>query len=131
MQPHRWPPTRLLCPWDSPGKNTGVGCHFLLQGKRKISTEVDIPTTSVNSLLLYPFSDCIFRYVGVIILIPHFNWTWMSFLLLFFILFYLFKFYSKSISGSIIGNLSFEFISSKDLREKSNDQLERYAEDIL
>ena len=26
-------PTRLLCPWDSPGKNTGVGCHFLLQLK--------------------------------------------------------------------------------------------------
>ena len=25
-------PARLLCPWDSPGKNTGVGCHFLLQG---------------------------------------------------------------------------------------------------
>ena len=25
-------PTRLLCPWDSPGKDTGVGCHFLLQG---------------------------------------------------------------------------------------------------
>ena len=24
--------TRLLCPWDSPGKNTGEGCHFLLQG---------------------------------------------------------------------------------------------------
>ena len=23
---------KLLCPWDSPGKNTGVGCHFLLQG---------------------------------------------------------------------------------------------------
>ena len=29
--PHRWQPNRLLCPWDSPGKNTGVGCHFLLQ----------------------------------------------------------------------------------------------------
>ena len=25
-------PTRLLCPWDFPGKNTGVGCHLLLQG---------------------------------------------------------------------------------------------------
>ena len=25
-------PTRLLCPWDFPGKNTGVGCHFLPQG---------------------------------------------------------------------------------------------------
>ena len=31
MRPHRWKPTRLSCPWDSPGKNTGVGCHFLLQ----------------------------------------------------------------------------------------------------
>ena len=30
-QPHRRQPTRLPCPWDSPGKNTGVGCHFLLQ----------------------------------------------------------------------------------------------------
>ena len=26
-----WQPTRLPRPWDSPGKNTGVGCHFLLQ----------------------------------------------------------------------------------------------------
>ena len=25
-------PTRLLCPWDFPGKNTGVGCHYLFQG---------------------------------------------------------------------------------------------------
>ena len=30
VQPHRWQPTRLPRPWDSPGKNTGVGCHFLL-----------------------------------------------------------------------------------------------------
>ena len=29
--PHRQQPTRLPCPWDSPGKNIGVGCHFLLQ----------------------------------------------------------------------------------------------------
>ena len=29
--PHGWKPTRLPRPWDSPGKNTGVGCHFLLQ----------------------------------------------------------------------------------------------------
>ena len=28
---HRWQPTRLLCSWDSPGRNTGVGCHFLPQ----------------------------------------------------------------------------------------------------
>ena len=29
---HGLGPTRFLCPWDSPGKNTGVGCHSLLQG---------------------------------------------------------------------------------------------------
>ena len=31
LRPHRWQPTRPPRPWDSPGKNTGVGCHFLLQ----------------------------------------------------------------------------------------------------
>ena len=31
VQPHTQQPTRLPCPWDSPVKNTGVGCHFLLQ----------------------------------------------------------------------------------------------------
>ena len=31
VRPHRQQPTRLPCPWDSPGKNTGVGCYFLLQ----------------------------------------------------------------------------------------------------
>ena len=30
MRPHRWQPTRLRRPWDSPGKNTGLSCHFLL-----------------------------------------------------------------------------------------------------
>ena len=43
VQPHRlWQPARLPRPWDSPGKNTGVGCHFLLQCmKVKSETEVD------------------------------------------------------------------------------------------
>ena len=39
MSDSLWPqglkPTRLLCPWDFPGKNTGVGCHFLLQGSSR------------------------------------------------------------------------------------------------
>ena len=49
MQPHRRQPTRLPHPWDSPGKNTGVGCHFLLQCmKVKIESEVaqSCPTLS-------------------------------------------------------------------------------------
>ena len=32
LRPNGLYPARLLCPWDSPGKNTGVGCHALLQG---------------------------------------------------------------------------------------------------
>ena len=39
--PHRRQPTRLPCPWDSPGKNTGVGCHFLLQCM-KVKTESEV-----------------------------------------------------------------------------------------
>ena len=49
VQPHRRQPTRLCCPWDSPGKNTGVGCHFLLQCmKVKSKSEVaqSCPTLS-------------------------------------------------------------------------------------
>ena len=49
VRPHRWQPTRLLCPWDPPGKNTGVGCHFLLQCiKVKSESEVaqSCPTLS-------------------------------------------------------------------------------------
>ena len=32
LRPHGLQPARLLCPWDSPGKNIAVGCHLLLQG---------------------------------------------------------------------------------------------------
>ena len=41
MRPHRWQPTRLPYPWDSPGKNTGVGCHFLLQCM-KVKSESEV-----------------------------------------------------------------------------------------
>ena len=43
---HRRQPTRLPSPWDSPGKNSGVGCHFLLQcmkGKRESDTTLSDP----------------------------------------------------------------------------------------
>ena len=41
MQPHRWQPTRLPLPWDSPGKHTGMGCHFLLQCM-KVKSESEV-----------------------------------------------------------------------------------------
>ena len=49
VRPHRQQPTRLPRPWDSPGKNTGVGCRFLLQSmKVKSESEVALsfPTPS-------------------------------------------------------------------------------------
>ena len=39
--PIDWQPARLLCPWDSPGKNTGAGCHFLLQCM-KVKSESEV-----------------------------------------------------------------------------------------
>jgi len=45
LQPRGLSPTRLLCPWNSLGKNTGVGCHFLLQGI--------FPTQELNLCLLH------------------------------------------------------------------------------
>ena len=47
VRPHRRQPTRLPHPWDSPGKNTGVGCHFLLQcmkGKSEREVAQSCPT---------------------------------------------------------------------------------------
>ena len=61
-RPQRWQPTRLPRPWDSPGKNTGVGCHFLLQC-RKVKSESEVaqscPTRRPHGLqptrLLHPW----------------------------------------------------------------------------
>ena len=54
MWPRRWQPTRLPCPWDSPGKHTGVGCHFLLQCI-KVKSESEV---SQSCLTLSDPTDC-------------------------------------------------------------------------
>ena len=54
-RPHGLQPTRLLRPWDSPGKNTGVGCHFLLQRMRvKSESESEVVSDSVQPHGLQP-----------------------------------------------------------------------------
>ena len=45
LWPHGLWPTRLLCPWDFPGKSTGVGCHFLPQGI--FPTQGSIPVSHI------------------------------------------------------------------------------------
>ena len=52
--PHGLQPTRLLHPWDSPGKNTGVGCHFLLQCM-KVESESEV---AQSCLTLSDPMDC-------------------------------------------------------------------------
>ena len=49
LQAHGQQPARLLCPWDLPGKNTGVGCHFLLKGT--FLTQVLKPTGLMSPAL--------------------------------------------------------------------------------
>ena len=53
VRPHGLQPTRLLCPWDSPGKNTGVGCHFLLQCMK---VESEMKSLSRVRLLATPWT---------------------------------------------------------------------------
>ena len=48
VRPNRRQPTRLPCPWDSPGKNTGVGCHFLLQCM-KVKSESEVAQSCLTS----------------------------------------------------------------------------------
>ena len=54
VQPQRRQPTRLPCPWDSPSKNTGVGCHFLLQCM-KVKSESEV---AQSCLTLCDPMDC-------------------------------------------------------------------------
>ena len=53
-RPHRRQPTRLQRPWDSPGKNTGAGCHFLLQCM-KVKSESEV---AQSCLTLRDRMDC-------------------------------------------------------------------------
>ena len=54
VRPHRQQPTRLPRPWDSPGKNSGVGCHFLLQCM-KVKSESEVALSRVQ-LLVTPWT---------------------------------------------------------------------------
>ena len=47
VRPHRWQPTRLPHPWDSPGKNTGMSCHFPLQCM-KVKSESEVAQPSLT-----------------------------------------------------------------------------------
>ena len=64
LRSHGLQPTRLLCPWDFPGKDAGVGCHFLLQGIfliRRLNLHLLYP--QADSLTLSHQGSQVFRYI--------------------------------------------------------------------
>ena len=92
LRPHKLQPTRLLCPQDSPNKNTGVGCHSLLQGIFPTQGSnphlLCLPHWQAGSLLLAPSGKpkeweayglnlTLPRYSGLWEVFPHF-WTSVS-----------------------------------------------------
>ena len=100
VQPHRRQPTRLPHPWDSPGKNTGMGCNFLLQCvKVKSQSEVaqscptlsdpmdcSPPSSSVHGIFQARVLEWGVIAFSEIISNPnhlHNCWTWITFTVLF------------------------------------------------
>ena len=82
VRPHRRKPTRLPRLWDSPGKNTGVGCHFLLQCM-KVKSEREVaqscltlsdpmdyspPGSSIHGI----FQARVLEWGAIAFLLPHY-----------------------------------------------------------
>ena len=74
LWPHGPQPTRLLCSWDFPGKNTGVGCHFLFQGIfpnqglnpfpcKSPALQVDFHHWTIGEALLFSELPGVFHYL--------------------------------------------------------------------
>ena len=70
LRPYGLKPTRLFCPWDSPGENTGVGCHFLLQGTSRPRDPICVSCVScIGRQVLYHWctweAPCVYMDVYV------------------------------------------------------------------
>ena len=69
LRPHRLQPTRLLHPWDFPGKNTGVDCHFFLQGDLlNLGIEPGSPTLQADALSSEPHLSLLsLKQLGIVL----------------------------------------------------------------
>ena len=77
VRSHRWQPTRLRHPWDSPGKTTGVGCHFLLQCM-KVKSESEVVQLCPTLRDLMDCSPPGSSVHGIFILLVLFLWRTMT-----------------------------------------------------
>ena len=121
VQPHRWQPTRLPRPWDSPGKNTGVGCHFLLQCiKVKSESEVaqscptlrdpidcSLPGSSIHGIFqarvlewgAIAFSDALSTGILILCMLDHLILFYRSVKCYFFVCMFVLLFKSPSLTS--------------------------------
>ena len=118
-RPHRRQPNRLLHPWDSPGKNTGVGCHFLLQC-RKVKSESEVAQSCPT---LCDPTDCSLPGSSVrgIFQARVLEWVAIAFSLLCFIsfiklqlfvhLFFPFHYIFNHLKARTVSSLSFVFVT--------------------
>ena len=53
LRPHRLQPTRLLCPWDFPSKDTGVGCHFFSRGSSQPRDRTQVSCIAVRVFITW------------------------------------------------------------------------------
>ena len=73
VRPQRRKPTRLPRPWDSPGKNTGVGCHFLLQCmKLKSESQVAQSCLTLSYRMDCSLPGSLYKLVSISQFIPTF-----------------------------------------------------------
>ena len=82
VRPQKQQPTRLPRPWNSPGKNTGVGCHFLLQCM-KVKSESEVAQSCLTpsdpmdcSLTVYTYTYNMCVYTCVCVCVPFYIKTW-------------------------------------------------------
>ena len=74
LRPHRLQLTRLLCPWEFPGKSTGVDCHCLLQKRSPVFPILLFSSISLHSSLRKPFLSLL-----AILSNSAFRWVYLSF----------------------------------------------------
>ena len=78
-QPHGLQPTRLLCPWDFPGKSTGVGCHCLLHISNFLEEISSLPILLFSSISLHWSLRKTFLSLLAILWNSAFRWVYRSF----------------------------------------------------
>ena len=141
VRPHRQQPVRLPRPWDSPGKNTGVGCHFLLQCmKVKSESEVtqlcptlsdpmdcSLPGSSVHGIFqarvlewgAIAFSDAnLLHHSNFSICVAEVSMSYLC-IILYLSLFLSSLFFQRLLYGSLILQLAFQTVESMDMFSES------------